>query len=141
MLERDLISRQRTEANKCVSNPTFTQATPVPEGMPMITPKAFIESNLGKTVISIISADYCDYERHKKNNDCGLVCGECNAEAILNAFCEAGWIPPEALKAKERAWKRKEADLLRKLNAILKTGNIDPVYETLEAHIAELEGK
>ena len=156
------------------------------EVMPMITPRAFIVSNLGKTVIAIISADYCDYETHKKNNACGLKCGECKTEAILNAFCEAGWVPPgvlerelttakimmdsmikrlEVLEAKEReafqngiehaeaefnfkvrpqlerAWKLKEADLLRKLNAILKTGNIDPVYETLEAHIAELEGK
>ncbi len=43
-----------------------------------------------------------------------------------------------ALAAKKKEWKLEEADLLRKLNAILKTGNIDPVYETLEAHIAQL---
>ena len=31
MPEKDLASRQRTEANKCVSNPTFTQAMPIPD--------------------------------------------------------------------------------------------------------------
>ena len=125
------------------------------EVMPMITPRAFIVSNLGKTVISIISADYCDYETHEKNNACGLKCGECKTEAILNAFREASWIPPGVLAAKEREFNaelsqlrldyadrlrrvikaewEKEADWLENWVSCSGYGS-----QSMEAHIAEL---